>query len=64
MLKFFEDHKGWLAAHVGVAAIVLAPKLGITPEEFTVAAAAIGTIVSTYVGSHNYQKAKAQPVQP
>jgi hypothetical protein len=59
MLKFFEDHKGWIAAHVGVAAVVFAPKLGITPEEFTTAAITIGTIVSTYVGSHNYQKSKA-----
>lgn len=64
MIGFFEAHKGWIAAHIGVAAVLFAPRLGITTEQFTVAAVTIGTIVSTYVGSHNYQKAKTAQAAP
>lgn len=56
MMKFFEDHKGWLITLAGVCASLVAPKLGLSEPELRDTLLSIGGLVGSYVVSHNVKK--------
>lgn len=64
LIEFYAAHKGSLVTLAGIAAALLAPKLGTTPEHLDAEILSIGGMVVAYVGSHNWQKAKAADAPP